>query len=90
MLFRSYRDRRRVRQQVDAVVAGPCRWEALWLVEDVAVLLQEVVQERVRLVEGGCHKLQLGGHRPRPTDARPLDATAPLPPEDEGQGVEVP
>jgi hypothetical protein len=36
---RVHGNRRRVRQQVDAVVTGPRGWEALWLVEDVAVLL---------------------------------------------------
>jgi hypothetical protein len=33
-----------VRQQVDAVVTGPRGWEALWLVEDVTVLLLVAVR----------------------------------------------
>ena len=87
---RAHGNRCRIRQQVDVVVTGSCWREAMWLVEDVAVLLQEVGQEGVRLVERGRHHLVLRGRGPCTADARPLDAAASLAPADEGQRVEVP
>jgi hypothetical protein len=71
------------------LVTGPHGWEALWLVEDVAVLLQEVGQERMRLVKCDHHQLKLRGRSAGAADARPLNATAPRAPEDEGQHIEV-
>jgi hypothetical protein len=62
----------------------------MWLIEDVAVLLQEVGQEGVRLVESGRHQLELRGRGACTADARPLDTAASLAPKDEGQHVEVP
>ena len=72
------------------MVTGPHGREALWLVEDVAVLLQEVGQEGMRLVQCGRHQLELWSHGAGAADACPLNATAALAPEDEGQHIEVP
>ena len=72
------------------MVTGPRGWEALWLVKDVTVLLQEVGQERMRLVKCGRHQLKLRGRGAEAADACPLNVTASRAPEDEGQHVEVP
>jgi hypothetical protein len=72
------------------VVIGPRGWEALRLVKDAIVLLQEVGQERMRLVNCGRHQLELRGRGAGAADARPLNTTAALVPEDEGQHIEVP
>ena len=71
------------------MVTGLRGGEALWLIEDVAVLLQEVGQEGMRLVKCGRHQLKLRGCGVGAADARPLNATAALALEDEGQYIEV-
>ena len=73
---------------MDTVIVHPDGRQALWLVEEVAVLLQEVGQEGMLGVSVGRGELELrcrGGA----SNALPPDAAA-LAPEGHRQGVEVP